>query len=179
MTLYVIFPIHLNSPIRYRCVFKAIVHRRKQCIVLRYLSKFFFFFSGRRFYDIVQTCCIWLIFWFCHDLFLFFMFLYLYKLYLILKLNILFSRDSSIRPIKKGLIVETSLDLLYLAILLLFSSCYWLLLSNQNQSFYLFQFHNPTEFMTKKKIFLRGDLCVLHNVMLSNISFPGWHFPEF
>ena len=131
----------------------------ENCIVLCYLSKFFF--SRRRFYDIVQTCCIWLIFRFYHDLFLFFMFLYLYKLYLILRLYILFSWDSCIGPTKKGLIVETSLDLLYLAILFLLSSCYWLLLSNQNQSFYLFQFHNPTKFMTKKKIFLSGDLCIM------------------
>ena len=78
------------------------------------------------------------------------MFLYLYKLYLILRLYILFSWDSRIRPTKKGLIVETSLDLLNLAILFLLSSCYWLLLSNQNQSFYLFQFHNPSLWQRKK-----------------------------
>ena len=29
ITLYVIFPIHLNFPIRSRCVLKAIIHRKK------------------------------------------------------------------------------------------------------------------------------------------------------
>ena len=33
--------------------------------------------------------------------------------------------------------------------------------------------------MTKKKIFLSGDLWVLDNVRLWNISFQGWHFPAF
>ena len=68
---------------------------------------------------------------------------------------------------------------MYLAILFLLSSCYLVLLSYQNQSFYLFQFHIPTKFMTKKKIFLSGDLWVLDNVRLWNISFQGWHFPAF
>ena len=67
-----------------------------------------------------------------------------HRLYLILKLYILLSQNSCIHPIKKDLIVETSLDLLYLAILFLLSSCYLLLLSNQNQSAYLFLFHIPS-----------------------------------
>ena len=41
MMLYVIFPIHVNFPIRSRCVLKAIFHR-KNWIVLCYLRKFFF-----------------------------------------------------------------------------------------------------------------------------------------
>ena len=56
---------------------------------------------------------------------------------------------------------------MYLDILFLLSSSYLLLLSNQNQSVYLFLFHIPTKFMINKgKTFLIGDLCVLHNVML-------------
>ena len=39
MTLYVIFPIHLNFPIMCRCVLKAIIHRKKQWIVLQLLEK--------------------------------------------------------------------------------------------------------------------------------------------
>ena len=38
MTLYIIFPIHLNFPIRSRFVFKANIHRKKQWIVLRLLE---------------------------------------------------------------------------------------------------------------------------------------------
>ena len=48
MMLYIIFPIHLNFPIRSRCVLKAIVQRKKQWIVLRLLEKVFSF-SKRRF----------------------------------------------------------------------------------------------------------------------------------
>ena len=39
---------------------------------------------------------------------------------------------------------------IYLAILLLLSSCYLLLLSHQNQSVYLFLVHIPTTFMINK-----------------------------
>ena len=38
MTLYVIFPIHLNFPISVGGVFKAIIHRKKQWIVLGLLE---------------------------------------------------------------------------------------------------------------------------------------------
>ena len=47
MTLYVIFPFHLNFPVRSVCALKAIIHRKKQWIVLRLLEKVFF--SKRRF----------------------------------------------------------------------------------------------------------------------------------
>ena len=52
----------------------------------------------------------------------------------------------------------TWLDM-YLAILFLLSSYYLLLLSNQNQSVYLFLFHIPTKFMINKKKILSGHLC--------------------
>ena len=73
----------------------------------------------------------------------------------------------------------TWLDI-YLTILFLLSSCYLLLLSNQNQSTYLFLFDIPTKFMIdKEKTFLCEDLCEFYNVMPWNISFPGWRFPTF
>ena len=43
MTLHVIFPIHLNFPIMCSCVLKAIIHRKKQWIVLQLLEKAFLF----------------------------------------------------------------------------------------------------------------------------------------
>ena len=44
MTLYSIFLIHLNLPIRSRCVLKAIIQRKKKrWIVLPLLEKAFFF----------------------------------------------------------------------------------------------------------------------------------------
>ena len=33
--------------------------------------------------------------------------------------------------------------------------------------------------INKEKTFPNGDLCVLYNVLLRNISFPGWHFLAF
>ena len=59
MTLYIIFPTHVNSPITSRHVSKANIHRKKQLIVSHYRRKFF---SKRGFYDITHACCIWLIF---------------------------------------------------------------------------------------------------------------------
>ena len=59
MTLYIIFPTHVNSPITSRRVSKANIHRKKQLIVSHYRRKFF---SKRGFYDITHACCIWLIF---------------------------------------------------------------------------------------------------------------------
>ena len=45
------------------------------------------------------------------------------------------------------------------------------------QTIYLFLFHIPTKFMiNKEKTFLSGDLLILYNVILWNISFPGWCF---
>ena len=53
---------------------------------------------------------------------------------------------------QKGLVVETSLDLVYiLPYYFLLSSFYLLLLSNQNQSVYLFVFHISSKFMTEKE----------------------------
>ena len=75
MALFVIFPIHVNFPIRSRCVLKAIIHRKKQWIVLLLLKRFFFF-KTTLFY-IVYASSIWLIFQFYRDLFLLFMFLHL------------------------------------------------------------------------------------------------------
>ena len=73
MALFVIFPIHVNFPIRSRCVLKAIIHSKKQWIVLLLLKRFFFF-KTTLFYDIVHASSIWLIFQFYRDLFLMFMF---------------------------------------------------------------------------------------------------------
>ena len=80
MMLYVIFPIHLNFPITFRCVLKDAIHRKKtvNCFMLFEIIFFFFFFSKRCFYyNIVHICYIWLTFPFYYNLFLFFMFLYL------------------------------------------------------------------------------------------------------
>ena len=74
MTIHVIFSIHVNFPIKSRFVLKAIINRIKQWTVLCYLRKFFF--QKDAFYDIVQLCCIWLIFPFYYNLFIFLMFLY-------------------------------------------------------------------------------------------------------
>ena len=75
MTLHVIFLIHVNFPITSRSILKTTVHENRN-------SEFFYvtwenFFSKRRFYGIVHARCIWLIFPFYHNLFLFFKFLYL------------------------------------------------------------------------------------------------------
>ena len=69
------FPNPCEFPIRSRFVLKATIHENKN-------SELFYvtwesFFSKRRFYDVVHACCIWLIFPFYHNLFLFFKFLYL------------------------------------------------------------------------------------------------------
>ena len=83
----VVFPIHVNFSITSRCilkatfsitsrcVLKATIQRKKQWTVLSYLRQFFF--SKRCFYDIycICMCCIWIIFLFYHNLFLFLMFL--------------------------------------------------------------------------------------------------------
>ena len=44
MILCIIFPIHVNFPIRSRCVLKAIIHRKKnsELFYLCYLRKLFF-----------------------------------------------------------------------------------------------------------------------------------------
>ena len=78
---------------------------------------------------------------------------------------------------------------IYLALLFLLTSCYLLLLSNQNQSGYLFLFHIPIwndniiydklYDKQRKNISQWWIVCVLHNVMLWNISFSGWRFRAF
>ena len=77
MMLYVIFPIHLNFPITFRCVLKDAIHRKKNSELFYVIwDNLFFFLSKRRFcYNIVHTCYIWLTFPFYYNLFLFFMFL--------------------------------------------------------------------------------------------------------
>ena len=107
MTLYIIFPIHLNFPIRSRCVIIIIIiligiysmqgwtattrhgiTRKANTKRLRHTGNLFsglfynyfrkfFLFQKDAFYDIVHACGIWLISPFCYDLFLFFLFLYL------------------------------------------------------------------------------------------------------
>ena len=62
ITLYVIFPIHLNFPIRSSYVLKAIIHRKKkQWIALLLLEKVLF--QKDAFYDILNACGIRLIFY--------------------------------------------------------------------------------------------------------------------
>ena len=56
MTLYIIFSIHLNFPICSRCSLKAIVHRKKQWIVLPLLEKVFSFLKKMLFLIIVHAC---------------------------------------------------------------------------------------------------------------------------
>ena len=61
MMLYVIFSIYLNFWIRSQCILKAIIHRKKQWIVLSDLRGGVFF-QEDAFYDVVYASCIWLIF---------------------------------------------------------------------------------------------------------------------
>ena len=55
-TLYVILPIHLNFPIRSRCVLKTVIEQT-QCFVSRLLEKVFFFFSKRLFILYMHLIC--------------------------------------------------------------------------------------------------------------------------
>ena len=45
MSLYVIFPIHLNFPVRSRCVLKAIIHRKKTVDCFTVTRESFFIFK--------------------------------------------------------------------------------------------------------------------------------------
>ena len=54
ITLYVIFPIDLNFPVRSSYVLKAIIHRKKQWIPLQLLEKVLF--QKDAFYDILNAC---------------------------------------------------------------------------------------------------------------------------
>ena len=68
----------------------------------------------------------------------------------------------------------------YISCHIIFTKCMLLTtLSNQNQSVHLYLFQISTKFMIKKKTLLSGDLCVMYNVVLWNISFSGWHFLAF
>ena len=79
-----------NFPIRSKCVLKALIHRKKQWIVLRLLEKVFLF-QKHTFYDIINEYGIWLIYPFYHNLFLLFMFLHLpFICYLNISKNLLF-----------------------------------------------------------------------------------------
>ena len=129
-----------------------------QWIVLRYLR----LFKGNTFFLLYRLCFNWLNFPFYHGLFLSSYISYICS----------YKDRSCYWNI-------TWLDI-YLAILFSLSSCYLIILSDQNQSSYLFLFDIAIKFMIKKtKLFLCGDLRVLYNVMLRNISFPGWRFPIF
>ena len=88
MTLYIIFPIHVNSQlglgVLIHSVKKGIIHWKNSGLF--YITWESFLWKKYLWYcknDIVKTCCIWLIFLYCHDLFLYFMFLYLSFIYLI------------------------------------------------------------------------------------------------
>ena len=59
MMLYVIFPIHLNFPIRSRCVLKAILYWKNSGLFYGYLRKFFFF--KKTLFMILHTCMWYLI----------------------------------------------------------------------------------------------------------------------
>ena len=48
-TLYVILPIHLNFPIRSRCVLKTVIHRTNTVLCFTVTWESFFFFSKRLF----------------------------------------------------------------------------------------------------------------------------------
>ena len=79
---------------------------------------------------------------------------------------------------QKGLVVETSLDLVYiLPYYFLLSSFYLLLLSNQNQSVYSFVFHISSKFMTEKeKKYFSLVICVLCVMSCSEIFLPRMAF---
>ena len=60
---------------------------------------------------------------------------------------------------------------------------YYLHLTQINLSIYFYSISQP-KFMINQESgdlwwFLSGDFCVLYNVLLWNVSFPGWRFPAF
>ena len=81
------------------------------------------------------------------------MFLYVpFIYYLNIWKDVLFFQLNKKFANKKGLVVETSLDSIYILPYYFFlSSCYLQLLSNQNQSVYLFPFHIPINFLINKE----------------------------
>ena len=84
---FIIFPINLNFSIMSRCVLKAIIHRKKQWIILQ-LLEISLIFQKYIFYDSVHAFCTWLIFPFHHSPFLnFFKFsqVFLFAIYLLFK----------------------------------------------------------------------------------------------
>ena len=81
-------------------------------------------------------------------------------------------------PIKKVLLLKHHL-IWYISYQIIFTcSCYLLLLPKQNQSAYLHLLDISIKFMiNKEKNILRGDLCVLYEVMLwNNYFFPRMAF---
>ena len=71
--------------------------------------------------------------------------------------------------------MKTSLDLIYILpyYLYLVHIIYYLYLTKTNLSISISYLNRICD-KQRKKTFLCVDLCVLHNVMLWNISFPGW-----
>ena len=133
MALYVILPIHVNFPIRSRCVLKAIIHRKKQWIVLCYLRKFLFFIycTGMINFSILSQ------------------FVPIFHIYLsiIYQLYDLILREyCCIRPIKEGLVFETSLDLICIL-----SYCFYLV--HVIYYFYLTKFNLSIYFYSISQVY--------------------------
>ena len=94
------------------CVLKATTQSNR--LFYGYLRKFFLF-QKDAFCVIVHAGIIWLIFSFYHDLFLFIMFLYVpFIYYLNIWKDVLFFQLNKKFVNKKGLVVETSLDSIYI-----------------------------------------------------------------
>ena len=130
--------------------FKSYHSYKKQWIVLWLLEKVFSF-QKDAFYVIVHACGTWLIYLFYHNLFPFFIFLYLsFTYYLNIWKNLFFWLNKKLVNKKRSCCWSITWLDMYLVILSLLSSCYLILLSNQNQSVYLFLFHIPTKFMINK-----------------------------
>ena len=102
-------------------------------------------------------------------------------------INITNSNCLSLKSVIEALIISSELQfstdlslacthLQYLFTTFILPKSIYLLL----QTIYLFLFHIPTKFIVnKEKTFLSGDLLILYNVILWNISFPGWCFLVF
>ena len=105
-----------------------------------------------------------------------------YRTYILYLINFsIFSRSVSAFQVSLSIIYQLYDLILRLPILkhhlILPYFCLVDLLSNQNQSVWFIFIPYPNQvYDNNKKLFLSGDLCVLYNVMLWNISFPGWCF---
>ena len=69
-------------------------------------------------------------------------------------------------PTKKGLVVETSLDLIYILPYYFYLVHVFYYFYPTKTNVYSFLFYIPSYDKQRKKTFLSGDLCVLYNVML-------------